>query len=138
MVRENYTYEHKIIQEAALVDCQQIIHELKNTLHELEKVETQYFQCKDDKQQIQHEINQIQYQLINNGTIDGSNEDQRKAQKWSHTKKLQAKKRQIENEEQKLKAKYNHLQRKLSTLQTIANITISDKNQAKFIMLTFK
>mgnify|MGYP001349953916 CR=1 FL=1 len=120
------------------MDSKQIIHELKSTLNQLEKVEKQYCECKKEKQQIQFEIEQTQHLLIIQGKIDGKNQDIRKAQKWVHTKDLQEEKRLIEIKERQLEVQQKHLERKLSTLQTIANIIINDKNQSNQIMLTLK
>lgn len=128
----------KLFRRMSCVDPQQIIHELKNTLNSLEAIETKYYECIDQKHQLQFEIEQIQHRLVSSGKIDGRNEDIRKAQKWLYTADLQEKKRLLEKEEHQLSAKYQHLQRTLHTLQTIANIMIADKELSKKIMLTFK
>lgn len=119
------------------MESQQIIHELKNTLTSLEEIEQQYFSCLEKKHQINYDIEKKQHRLTHGGKIDGKNADIRKAQKWLFTEDLQEKKRNLEAEENLLYAKYMHLQRQLTTLQTIAHLMVTEKELSK-IMFTFK
>lgn len=104
---------------------------LERIVHELEGIETDYYNLQNELSRMKFQLTSREASLLNEGVIDGKNEQLRNAQIFDYTADLQARINELESGLNERKAKLHAKRRGFEVLQYYVRFLEASNNQGR-------
>ncbi|WP_369903087.1 hypothetical protein [Bacillus manliponensis] len=104
---------------------------LESIVRELEEVESEYYNMQNELSKMKLQLNSKEASLLNEGIIDGKNEQLRNAQIFDYTVDLQMKINELERAIQARRAKMNAKRRGFEVMQYYVRLLEALSNQRR-------